>query len=228
MSQPAVICGKEFSIARLQSSVRREADQFFVLREMHHRFANSFTVLNGMLRREFASFAQPEVQETLGRCEARIVALGNLHRYLMIGGREDRISVQFYVERLCEALVEAVLKPLGVRCEVSADDGIYPSEHCELLGLIITELAINAAKHAFRGRGDGLVRVEFINNTDSWICVVSDNGSGSPAMSSGAGSRILEPMLRALDASLVRKSGSAGTSVAVTGKVQRRHYRRSA
>ena len=100
MSHPAVICEKEFSVARLQSSVRREADQFFLLREMHHRFANSFTVLNGMLRREFASFAQPELQETLGRCEARIVALGNLHRYLMIGGREDRISVQFYIEWL--------------------------------------------------------------------------------------------------------------------------------
>ncbi len=228
MSHPAVICENEFSVARFQSSVRREADQFFLLREMHHRFANSFTVLNGMLRREFASSAQPELQETLGRCEARIVALGNLHRFLMIGGRQEWISVQFYIERLCEALVEAVLKPLGVRCEASADDGIYPSEHCELLGLIIAELATNAAKHAFRGRDDSLLRVEFINNTESWICVVSDNGRGSPAMPSGAGSRILEPMLRALDANLVRKSGSGGTSVAVTGKIQRRHYRRSA
>ena len=166
MSHPAVICENEFSVARFRSSVRREADQFFLLREMHHRFANSFTVLNGMLRREFASSAQPELQETLGRCEARIVALGNLHRFLMIGGREEWISVQFYIERLCEALVEAVLKPLGVRCEASADDGIYPSEHCELFGLIVAELATNAAKHAFRGRDDSLLRVEFINNTE--------------------------------------------------------------
>jgi two-component sensor histidine kinase len=108
---------------------------------------------------------------------------------------------------------------MGVRREVCADDGIFRSEHCELLGLIIAELAINAAKHAFRERDDRLLRVEFINNTDPWVCVVSDNGVGSPAMSSGVGSRILESLLQALDANLVRKSGLDGTSVAVTCQI---------
>ena len=180
-----------FRLAWLPNSARRDAGEFLLLREMHRRVANSFAVVCGILRREFASSAQPELQELLRRCEARIVALGNLHRFLTIGGHEERISVQFYIERLCEALVEAVLEPMGVRCEVFADDGIFRSEHCELLGLIIAELATNAAKHAFRERDDRLLRVEFINNTDSWVCVVSDNGVGSPAMSSGVGSRIL-------------------------------------
>jgi two-component sensor histidine kinase len=142
-----------------------------------------------------------------------------LHRFLTIAGHGEWISVRFYIEHLCEALVEAVLKPVGVRCEVSADDGIYPSERCELLGLIIAELVTNAAKHAFRERDDGLLRVEFTNNPVSWVCVVSDNGVGSPAMSSGVGYRILQPLLRALDASSIRKSGSGGISIAIAGQM---------
>jgi two-component sensor histidine kinase len=219
LSRLSAVCEHDFSVGWLPDSARRDAGEFLLLREMHRRVANSFAVVCGILRREFASSAQPELQESLRRCEARIVALGNLHRFLTIGGHQEWISVQFYIERLCEALVEAVLGPMGVRREVCADDGIFRSEHCELLGLIIAELATNAAKHAFRERDDRLLRVEFINNTDSWVCVVSDNGVGSRAMSSGVGSRILESLLQALDANLVRKSGLDGTSVAVTCQI---------
>jgi len=55
-----------------------------------------------------------------------------------------------------------------------ADAVELPVEQCELLGLVIAELLMNAAKHAFHGRNDGLVRVELFNRPDSWVCVGSD------------------------------------------------------
>ena len=223
LSRTTGICQRNCSVAG-SYHLTQDADQFLLLREMHHRFANTFMLLTATLRRELGPSVQPELQGSLERCEARIVALSNLHRFLTIGGHGDWISVRFYVEHLCEVLAEAVLKPLGVRCEVSAADGIYPSERCELLGLIIAELVTNAAKHAFHDRDDCLVRIEFATNTDSWICMVSDNGVGSPAMSSGVGYRTLQPLLRALDANLVRKSGSGGTSITVAGQLSRRPH----
>jgi two-component sensor histidine kinase len=152
-------------------------DEFLLLREMHHRFANTLTVLTSVLRRELALSASPELRDSLARCEARIVAFGNLHRCLVVGAANDWISVQYYIEHLCEALSEALLKPLGVRCEVFADAGEFPGERCERLGLVITELVTNAAKHAFHGRNErGSTRLNLVGGESSialWVLALS-------------------------------------------------------
>jgi len=194
----------------------REMDEFLLLREMHHRFANTLTILTSVLRREFARSASPELQDSLARCEARIIAFSNLHRSLVVGAASDSVSVQCYIERLCQALSEVLLNPLGIRCEVFADTGKLPSNRCERLGLLITELVTNAAKHAFHGRDDGLVRVELINKIDSWVCVVSDNGVGTAMAPLGIGSKLLKQLVGALSGTIVRKSERSGTSVVIT------------
>jgi two-component sensor histidine kinase len=205
-----------FSVPRADGLMLRETDEFLLLREMHHRLANTLTVLASVLQREFAQSASAELRDSLARCEARIIAFSILHRSLVVGTANDWVSVQHYVEHLCQALSEALLEPLGIRCEVSADACELPSERCERLGLVITELVTNAAKHAFHGRDDGLVRVELINRIDSWVCIVSDNGVGTAMAPFGVGSKILKQLVGALSGTIVRKSGRSGTSVVVT------------
>ncbi len=193
----------------------REEDQFLLLRETQHRLANTLMILTSVLRGEFALSQSPEVQASLARCEARIVAFSNLHRSLVVGAGEDLISVQPYIERLCKGLSEALLQPLGIRCEVFADAGEFPSERCERLGLVIAELVTNAAKRAFHGRSDGLIRVELISKDGYWVCIVSDNGFGNGETAFGVGSKIIEQLVSPLRATVTRRSGSCGTSVFV-------------
>ena len=199
--------------------VLRETDEFLLLREMHHRLANTLTVLTSVLRREFTRSASPQFEDSLARCEARIIAFSNLHRSLVVGAANDWVSVQHYFEHLCQALSEALLEPLGIRCEVSADAGELQSERCERLGLVITELVTNAAKHAFHGRDDSLVRVKLINGIDSWVCIVSDNGGGTAMAPLGIGSKILKQLVGALNGTLVIKSGHNGTSAVATCQI---------
>jgi two-component sensor histidine kinase len=123
------------------------------------------------------------------------------------------------MEALCKALSEALLKPLGVRCELISEDGEYPAERCERLGLVVTELVTNAAKHAFCGRAGGIVRVAVLEAAELLVCVVSDNGVGTDITGGGTGSQILEQLVRAIDGELTVKSGRSGTSVVVTCKV---------
>jgi two-component sensor histidine kinase len=190
LSNSAAFQGFDLVTPQTDHLVLRQSDEFLLLREMHHRLANTLTVLTSVLWDEFAQYKSPEVRTSLARCEARIVAFANLHRNLVVGAAHDWISVQSYVEQLCEALTEALLKPLGVRCEVYARAVEFPSERYELLGLVIAELVTNAAKHAFHGRSGGLVKIAlFKGHDDSWRCVVSDNGVGPVTASPGVGSK---------------------------------------
>lgn len=191
-------------------------DELPLLREMHHRMANTLTLLTAHLWTEFGSSKAPQVRQSLTRFEARIAAFGQLHRLLAVGARDRRIAVRPYVEELCRALSEAVLTPLGVRCEVSADGGVLRSGTCERLGLIITELATNAAKHAFTGLDGGTVRVELASKSGRWFCTVSDNGTGIATPISNSGTRIVDDIAQMIGGTLALRSGADGTSVSIT------------
>jgi two-component sensor histidine kinase len=191
-------------------------DESFLLREMHHRFGNTLTALVSRLRQDFATFALPEIQGVVNRYESRLVAFGNLHRCLVIGGTDVWVSVPNYIQRLSKALLEAVLEPLGVRVEVKVHDGELPSETCELVGLLISELVINSAKHAFHGRQSGLVRIELVETAGEWFCAVSDNGNGAGESVPGGGSEIIGRLVQMLGGSITKKSTVSGTALLVT------------
>ena len=201
--------------SKIDGSMPLGVNEFFLLREMNHRLANTLAVLTSVLRRDFSLSASSSLQKSLDRFESRIIAFSDLHRSLMIGAASDWISAQYYVENLCKALSEALLEPIGVRCEVSADTGDLSGERCELLGLVITELVINATKHAFDERMEGRIRVDLVRKIDSWLCVVSDNGKGSKVGVPGVGSKIVNQLVRALGGSVSTSSGCNGTTVVI-------------
>src|SRR5579871_1509036 len=93
-----------FSTKRTDDSAQCEGDQFVLLREMHHRLANSFAILAGMARHEFGRSALPAHRQSLDRLEARIIAFAQLHRFLTVGVKAEWMSAQCYIERLCLAL----------------------------------------------------------------------------------------------------------------------------
>jgi two-component sensor histidine kinase len=219
LSHDIAIGEHESSVKRFGDFTLGEENQFLLLREMNHRFANSFMALAGMVRREFGWSPPPGLQQSLDRLETRIVSFAELHRFLAVGAEPGWISAQSYIERLCEALAEALLKPLGVHCEVSADPAFFPGEYCEIIGLAVAELVINSAKHGFRGRDDGLVGIEFLNTAKTWACIVSDNGTGASVTSIGVGSKILGTLLGQLGAEIVTKSWPGGTSSMIRGPV---------
>jgi two-component sensor histidine kinase len=207
---------RKFETFPANGLIPQKLDELLLLREMHHRLANTFSVLISALRCDFELSTPPKLQGALARFERRIIAFGSLHRSLLVGTRSDWVGAQYYVEHLCKALSDALLEPLGIKCEVQVDDGKLPSQRCELLGLVIAELVTNAAKHAFCGRDNGVVRVELIKKVDAWLCIVSDNGEGTGTAISGIGSKIVEQLVRTMGGHFVTRSGLGGTSITIT------------
>jgi len=190
-------------------------DEYLLVREMHHRMANTLTLLTSALWEEFRAASTPAARKSLNRCEARIVAFGKLHSLLTVGTAKGSVDARKYVEQLCRALSEALLRPIGARCEVFVSTGTMPGESCERLGLLIAELVTNAAKHAFGGRNDGLVRIEVTSHMGHWLCVVSDNGAGIKFGAPNNGSIILENIVRSIGGEFTMRSNSQGTSAMI-------------
>jgi two-component sensor histidine kinase len=87
------------------------------------------------------------------------------------------------------------------------------------LGLIVTELVINALKHAFPGDDPiGKITVAYLAEGTAWTLSVSDNGIGIPAGGSarpGLGTGIVEALSRQLDAKVRVADAAPGTRVSI-------------
>ena len=90
------------------------------------------------------------------------------------------------------------------------------------LGLIVTELVINALKHGFPGGAEGEILVSY-DAQDAWLAPLGFRqwirGPGSGAARpphAGLGTSIVEALAHQLDATVEKTSGPEGTTVTIT------------
>jgi two-component sensor histidine kinase len=147
-----------------------------------------------------------------------------VHRQLFRITREDisGLNVGVYLRGLVEELGPAFIT--GNRCtlQVEADEDVEVSTGQGMaLGLLVTELVINACKHAFKDNDAGQIHVRLSRVSGDRLCLtVEDNGAGLPQgfdakVSSGLGMRLLQSFVRQLDGKL-NIEGPPGTRFIVT------------
>ncbi|RVD64442.1 sensor histidine kinase, partial [Mesorhizobium sp. M7A.F.Ca.ET.027.03.2.1] len=103
---------------------------------------------------------------------------------------------------------------------VMAEGGRIDSQRAVSLGLIVTELVLNAIKYAFPKKRTGArIQVSYETAGSDWKLTVSDNGVGKIANdvpATGLGTAIVEALVKQLEARVEIISDIDGTSVSVT------------
>jgi two-component sensor histidine kinase len=85
--------------------------------------------------------------------------------------------------------------------------------------LVVTELVINALKHAFPGHRAGAIVVRYNSQGPNWTLSVSDNGVGMPTEpytgKPGLGTNIIEALAKRLEAEVEISDAHPGTVVSI-------------
>lgn len=174
--------------------------------EMEHRIANSLQLIASVLRLKARAVTSEESRLHLKDAHDRVMSVAAVQRYLKPGVGEVEIGP--YLTKLCEGLTSSMIFEAGpLAITVRAAKGSVTSEDAVSLGLIVTELVINALKHAFPGNRAGRVTVRYEKDAGGWMLSVADDGVGStPATAqarSGLGVSIVETLARQLDAEVI-------------------------
>lgn len=97
-----------------------------------------------------------------------------------------------------------IADPERLSLSVTVDDSVVDAHISVSLGLIVTELVINALKHAFPDERGGSILVDYSSSGSNWMLSIRDDGvgiaSGDLAPRSGLGTGIVEALARNLDA----------------------------
>lgn len=169
-----------------------------LVEEISHRVVNEFCEAISMISIAAERAQDDIVQDTLERAADRLRSHAQSHLALLPPRTEGILDLARHLEQVCGALSKAFIADNGVRLVLQADSLLLPAERCWRIGLIVTELVRNAARHGLGG-GAGLVLVRVISEADGLSCIVCDNGSGVAKVSGGGlGRKLVRNLAAAL------------------------------
>ena len=198
------------------------------LKEMQHRFANSLQIIASTLTLSARAVRSDEARQHLQDAHHRVMAVAAVQEQLTASKHGDAVALRPYLERLCRTLAESMIAgSRTIVVTVNATDRQVPTSDAMSIGSIVTELLINAAKHAFPVEAaGGKITVDYRSSAAGWSLDVSDDGIGLPAgcdaaAKGGLGTGIVQALARKLGAEVVTTSDEFGTRVSIRCRARR-------
>jgi PAS domain S-box-containing protein len=169
-----------------------------LLREADHRIKNSLQLVGSLLGLQRSRLSDPDAVAALDGAITRVMAISEAHRALHQSADLRHIALDEMLRDLC-AHVGTLNPALTFLCDCPAGLEL-DTERAIPLGLVVSELLTNAAKHAYPSdgiSGGGEVRTAVGLAEGGFEIVVSDSGVGMGASASSR-ARLGSTIVRAL------------------------------
>lgn len=204
--------------ARLKDDLVR--DKAILLQEVQHRVANSLQIIASVLMQSARRVQSEEARGYLQNAHHRVMSIAALQRQLSTstGGN---VELRTYLTQLCESLGASMIADPGrLSIQVTVDNSAVEADVSVSLGLIVTELVINALKHAFPEERSGRIVTDYRSSGNDWTLSVTDNGIGMPvgsdAPKAGLGTGIVEALAKNLQSKIQVNDAHPGTVVTIS------------
>jgi two-component sensor histidine kinase len=209
--------------------LEREKDELLkqkevLLEELQHRIANSLQIIASIILLKARTVQSEETRLHLQDAHKRVISVAAVQKQLHALGATGSVEIAPYLSSLCETLATSMIGDTrSISLKVVGEGGVATSRQAESFGLIVTELVMNALKHAFPDdKAEGQITVAYDTAGTNWKLSVSDNGIGKPAGGfarrgkSGLGTGIVKALAHQLDAQFETLAGPEGTTVSIT------------
>jgi len=185
-------------------------DGSLLLRELNHRIDNELTCAICTISANAIESNNVAVKAALLDVVDLLQQCADVHRALRMPDQERLTDVAKYLQQLCFSMTKYRLERLAIRVLFSADDLRLEGERCWKLGLIVSELLTNAARHAQFDARQPELRVELELAGNIVKCRVCDSGSTPEPFCHGGGLAIIGELATSL-------GGRVHTSCAAEG-----------
>lgn len=189
--------------------------------EANHRIANSLQLVSAMLSSQGRELADPVAREALDRSVQRVAAIAGVHRQLYLSQEHGGIDIAGYLIDLIGGLQRSFSGDAQHRrIALEVEQAIVPAGFAAIIGVVVTELVINACKHAYHPDQAGGIEVILTTGPGrTFSLLVRDEGNGrrSDARTDGLGDRLIDLMIRKLEGRGGYSSGGSGTTYTMTG-----------
>jgi two-component sensor histidine kinase len=194
-------------------------DKAVLLQEVQHRVANSLQIIASVLLQTARKVQSEETRGHLKDAHNRVMSIATVQKQLASSSQGD-VELQPYFTQLCQSLGASMIRDHSRQSiKVTGDASSVTADVSVSFGLIVTELVINALKHAFPGGESGKITVDYRSEGEGWRLSVGDDGvgmsKGRSAAKGGLGTSIVEALARQLHAQVKVVGAEPGTLVTI-------------
>jgi two-component sensor histidine kinase len=191
-----------------------------LFRELQHRTANNLQNVSALLRQNRDAIRRDpgKAAEVIDSAERRFEIMSRINRRLYSPEIQD-VEATPFLEAVCHDILDSIGNN-NVLVVVSPSSIRLRRERAMLLSLIVAELLMNAAKHAFDEGQPGSVLIRLVAKGTKYHLIFADDGKGFPEgsnlpTSSGLGSRIVRGLVEQLAGTIQSRSSPAGTTIEI-------------
>ena len=205
-----------------ERAVREARDRAeFLLHEVNHRISNSLGLVAAMVRMQASTLKDPAAAQALQETQARIMAIGGVHRRLYMHSEIGLVALNDYLQFLTEELQDTLRDqehPIDIK--LVADSITVSTDKAIPIGVIVGELTTNAYKYAYPNGTAGEIRVTLKQMESGRAELrVDDDGIGydesDRARGTGLGSKLLKAMAVSLRGEIFKHPVTRGTCISM-------------
>lgn len=193
-------------------------DKAIMLQELQHRVANSLQIIASVLLQSARRVQSDETRDHLHDAHNRVMSVATIQRQLTTTGKTD-VQIGEYLTELCDSIGASMIRNRDqLTITVDVDGSFTNSARSVSLGLMVTELVINALKHAFPEERAGTITVAYRSTDTDWSLSVIDDGVGMPKSgfeTPGLGTSIVRALATQLNADVKVVDMKPGTAVRI-------------
>jgi two-component sensor histidine kinase len=187
-----------------------------LLRELHHRVDKGIAAAIDLVSAAVVRADGAEAKAALSDVVELLHGHGELHRALAMPQGEALNDAATYIRRLGCAMRQSLLDRMGIRLAFDTEPLPLQSERCGRLGLIVHDLIVTAAKHAYFEARAGEIKVKLARIGAVANCVVLDNGSRSARATLGRKLQISSDLAKGLGGRIEHGYAAEFTSVVLS------------
>ncbi|MCA6363660.1 MAG: GAF domain-containing protein [Bacteroidetes bacterium] len=191
------------------------AEKQLLLREVNHRVRNSFNLISDMIRLKKADARDEYHTRLFDDLQARIASLNQLHRQLYQSDTISQINFRNFLIDMAGSMKHLAFREDAV-LTTQIDHCQLPLNKAMLCAVIINELMLNSAQHAFSADQKPFTVLKLDKRGNSITVTVKDNGIWQPAaFAEGTGLKLVNELSERLSAKLEMKTNE-GTEFTLT------------
>jgi PAS domain S-box-containing protein len=190
-----------------------EKDRLYA--ELQHRVKNSLALIVSLLSLEAGSIDDEAARAPLEEAQARVRSVGLLYEQLYRTRSVEDIDLGDYLPEVVRAVVESPLGARGIRLETACESIRIATDRAVSAGLLLYEMAANAARHAFpEGKGGRILLSLRLEGETVRLCLQDDGVGLPPDFELGAGKGLGSLLITQL---AVQLGGAAETGTGLDG-----------
>ena len=203
---------------RLSERDLRLEQQQYLIREVNHRVQNSLTLVSSFLGLQARELASGPAASALNEARRRVRAVSGVHSRLYLSDQVTTIDMSRYIGELIGDLGSSMGPDWAAAIETDLDPVCIEPGRAITIGLILTELIINAQKYAYGGK-PGPLRIAFQEDGAFFRMTVEDEGAGGHLAGKGFGSMMIKSLVGQLDGTIDYRDRAPGLSVVLRSRI---------